>query len=86
MPLPSRAVGDLFKSPEQAGTPSPLRVVVEAQTVSTQLLQWLSPRLQPDQDRLYLVRPYGRERGTQKDLPQSQRMLNVLSIEASAHG
>jgi len=55
----TRPTGDLFNQPEEASPP--LRVMVEAQSVSTSLLHWILPRMSPNRDHLHLVSRKGRK-------------------------
>mmetsp|Transcript_12031 Transcript_12031/g.32890 ORF Transcript_12031/g.32890 Transcript_12031/m.32890 type:complete len:716 (+) Transcript_12031:2304-4451(+) len=79
----SNSAGELFNQQESA-SPA-LRVMVEAQSVSATLLQWLLPRMSPQRDHLYLARPFGLDQANQVT-PQTQRLLNTLNIEAAALG
>lgn len=82
--LPPRPLtaGELFQTPETPGIHTPMKVALEIQTAALPLLHWLGPRMVPDKDRLLLVRPYGLEKGTGKEPPQTQRLMAAFHNEA----
>lgn len=80
------SVGELFNTPEQVGQATPIRVVLEVQTAAAPMLTWLGRRMSGAKDRLWLVRPFGLERGTHREQSTTTRMLASFVNDALSLG
>ena len=61
-----------------------MRVGLQVETNSSQLLMWMLKRLNPEKDRMVMVRPLGLDKEL-KETTHSSRLLNSFMNEASNH-
>lgn len=60
-----------------------LQIAVEIQTSSAPLVDWLASRMNPERDKMYLVRPYGLDKQTHKEAPATHRMMTSFQHQVA---
>jgi hypothetical protein len=63
--------------------PLPVQVAVEIQTSSGPLVDWVASRMNPERDKMYLVRPYGLDKQTHKEAPATHRMMTAFQHQVA---